>query len=178
MTLPAIAGYTACCGSSIVYGFFTSDPREPSGYKLDNSGWGYAMDKDGNKIPVTFAEKFQADMKREMTAKRSYMWSCILTEQQLKQFDGAWMKILHDTGFVPTHRWCNYNHGENQFLHLFVLIADEKGKCKDDFSAPPKGWDKLSEEDAKPASLIDAVKAAVLPKTSGGRKATALKAVS
>lgn len=165
MSLPSIAGYTSCCGSSIVYGFFTNDPNTTSGYKLDASGFGYAVDARGQNIPVTFADKFKEDMKREMDLKRSYMWSCILTEAQLNQFDGAWKRILFDAGFKPVLRWYNYNHGENQLLHMFALVADGKGKLKSDLSAPPKGWDKFSVDDAKSSSLIDTVKAAIKPKT-------------
>jgi hypothetical protein len=153
VALPSIQGFPSCCGANIVLGFFTSDPRTVSGYKLSENGYGYALDKDGERMPLTFADKFIADMEREKNSRRSFAWYAVLNEMQVKSFDGEWTRLLKKVGFQSIRRWCNYNHGEREFLYLFALVTDYKGMCKGDFSAPPKGWDNLSTDDAKPGLL-------------------------
>ena len=151
MSLPSIQGFPACCGAAIVNGFFTSDPNTAAGYKLDKSGYGYATDAKGEKIPITFGDKFLADMEMDKKQKRSFMWLAVLNEQQTKQFDGVWLKLLKQAGFVPIRRWFNYNHQEIAPLYLFALVTDYKGKCKGELiSAPPKGWDEIPTEAASP----------------------------
>ena len=116
----------------------------------------YEVDKDGNKIPISFRERFKDELNKYLNSGGGYMYSAILTEAQLNQSNGGWKTLLKEAGFDCVRRWTNKVHNEEQFLYLFVLCTDGKGKCKGDFTQPPKGWDELPEpvrEASKPSTF-------------------------
>jgi hypothetical protein len=143
-----IADYTACCGASIIYSFFY-DPSGVAEYETEpvNGRLVFKRDPSTNKmIPkLTYEQKFHniLDDKIKEFGKGGRMFSCILNAAQCRQYSGAWPRILKSRGFEFVRRWTNANHGDPEFLYLFVLCTDAKNKCKGDFAVPPEGWDSI-----------------------------------
>lgn len=152
----ALTAFPLCCGADILNAFGTGgatvDPNGNAGFKVDASGMNYLRDSDGKHIPLTFADKFAADLAKRRKVYPNRMYCCILNQQQYDAHNNGWPKLLKETGFEFVRRWSNSNHdgsyggnseaGRVHANYLFVLCTDDKGKCKD-FSEPPKGWETL-----------------------------------
>jgi hypothetical protein len=153
--MPAISAFPACCGASILTGF-NNDPLAPAGFKTDPKTFTYELDGDGKRIPITFKDRFLEELKKYRENYKGFMYSAILTEAQLAVSKGAWKALLKECGFDCVRRWTNSVHNDTGFLYLFVLCTDGKGKCKGDFTQPPKGWDELPgpvREEPKPPTF-------------------------
>ena len=160
--MPAISGFPACCGAAVITGF-EEDPSGNAGFKIKIPEYVYEKDKAGNNIPITFYERFEQDLEKQLKTYPGRMFCCILTERQINQTKGSWLPLLKKCGFEFVRRWSNSVHSDREYLYLFVLCTDGKGKCKGDFTQPPKGWADLpgaSEEPEKP-STFQRLKAAV-----------------
>lgn len=109
----------------------------------------YEKDENGERIAISFRDRFKNDLDAKKKQYPGHMYSCVLTETQLKQTKYAWLPILKENGFEFVRRWTNSVHGDREYLYLFVLCTDEKGRCKGDFTQPPKGWAGLPEAQAE-----------------------------
>lgn len=153
--MPSISAFPACCGAVVITGF-EEDPSGNAGWKIKLPEYAYEKDEKGNNIPLTFYERFTNDLTKQQQAYPGRMYCCILTERQINQSKGAWLPLLKKSGFEFVRRWSNSVHSDREFLYLFVLCTDEKGKCKNDFTQPPKGWDALPgpvREEPKPTTF-------------------------
>jgi hypothetical protein len=138
-----ISGFIGCCGADVIYGF-ANDPKTPFGM---NANIYNPLTKryEPNPKAKSYEQAFRDGIANQ---KRTYkaggrMFCLILNETQAHGYDDAWLKIIKSEGFECVRRWTNANHDDPEYLYLFVLCTDEKGRCNGDHTVPPTGWDSI-----------------------------------
>jgi hypothetical protein len=120
---------------------------------------GYALDEKGEKIPRIAVDALKQELEKHRKSYPTHFYSCILTDRQIKKHP-RWLNVLKEMGFEFKLSFMNAVHAERERLYFFVLVTDDKGKCKGDFNVPPPGWNEISADGCEP-TLLQTVKRTV-----------------